>query len=265
MRLRLLLLLLSVALAACARSPAAVRIAGSTSVQPLAEVLAEAYARQGGERVTIQGGGSTAGLQALRNGVATLAAVSRRLSAEESAQGLVPHIIGYDVLTVLVHPGNPVERLTLAQLRQLFAGEVTDWSDLGGRPGRVHLISREAGSGSREAFRELVGPVSPRAIIQNSSGAIRVAVMSDPQAIGYVSLGAARLGGVRPLIIDGKAPGQVGYPLLRPLILVTAGPPRGEEAAFLRFTLGPAGQRLVQEEGILPARPPQKEAPKERE
>jgi phosphate transport system substrate-binding protein len=226
-----------------------VRIAGSTSIQPLAEVLAEGYGRQGGGRVTIQGGGSTAGLQALQNGVATLGATSRRLTADESARGLVPHIIGYDVLTVVVHPSNPVDGLTRGELRLLFAGEVDRW---GGELGRVHLVSREAGSGSREAFRTMVGAISAKAIIQNSSGASRVAVMNDPQAVGYVSLGAALQGGVKALRIDGRAPGQSGYPLVRPLSLVTLGEPSGEVAAFLRFALSPAGQRLVREEGLVP-------------
>lgn len=254
MRLVALVLLATVVLAACGRPPAAVRIAGSTSVQPLAEMLAEGYARQGGGRVTIQGGGSTAGLQAVETGVASLGAASRRLTPAESARGLVPHIIGYDVLAVAVHPANPVDSLTLAQLRRLFAGEITNWAEFGGRPGRVHLVSREAGSGSREAFRALVGPISPRAIIQNSAGAIRVAVMNDPQAVGYISLGATLQGGVRPLRIGGRLPGQTGYGLVRPLSFVTVGQPADEVEAFLHFTLSPAGQRLVREEGILPIR-----------
>lgn len=254
MRSVLLFLALCLGLAACSRPPAGVRIAGSTSIQPLAEMLAEAYARQGGGRVTIQGGGSTAGLQALQTGVATLGAISRRLTPDESAQGLLPHIIGYDVLTLVVHPTNPVDGVTPDQLRRLFAGEIRDWAALGGDAGRVHLVSREAGSGSREAFREMVGPVSPKAIIQNSSGAIRVAVMHDPRAVGYVSLGAALMGGVKVLRIEGRAPGQSGYPLVRPLSLVTAGPPSGEVERFLRFALSPAGQRLVKEEGLVPVR-----------
>lgn len=251
MRYWVVLLAICLLLSACSRPQAAVRIAGSTSVQPLGEVLGEAYAREGGGRVTNQGGGSTAGLQALETGVATLGAISRRLSPEEAARGLLPHVIGFDVLTVVVHPDNPVDGLTGEQLRRLFAGEIRDWSALGGR-GPVHLISREAGSGSREAFRELVGPVSPRAIVQNSSGAIRVAVLHDPQAVGYVSLGAAQMGGVKPLRVDGRTAGQNGYPLVRPLSFVTAGPPSEDVAAFLRFALSPAGQRLVKEEGLVP-------------
>ncbi len=236
------------------RASGGLQIAGSTSVQPVAEVLAEAYMRSGGGRVSIQGGGSTAGVQAVLAGVADIGAISRRLSDEESAQGLVAHIIGYDVLTIVLHPSSPVRGLSRAQLRRIFGGEITDWAAVGGRPGPIHLVSREAGSGSREAFRALVGHISPRAIVQNSSGAIRVAVMDDPQAIGYVSLAVARMGRVRPLPVDGRRPGEPGYPLVRPLSFVTRGAPAGEAAAFLRFVRSEPGRRLVAEEGLLPPR-----------
>lgn len=249
---KLLAGLILLAVSGCAKAPPALRVAGSTSVQPAAEVLAEAFTRRTGERVSIQGGGSTAGLQAVLSGVADMGAVSRRLTPEERARGLVAHTIGYDVLTVVVHPDNLVAGLSLAQLRSIFAGTVADWGRVGGRPGAIHLVSREAGSGSREAFRSIVGSVSPQAIVQNSSGAIRVAVMDDPQAIGYVSLGVARQGGLKALPVGGRAPGAPGYPLTRPLSLVTRGRPNGAAAAFISFARSPEGQQLISEEGLVP-------------
>jgi len=219
-------------------------------VQPLAEVLAEAYSRQGGGRVTIQGGGSTAGVQAVLSGVAQIGAVSRSLTDEESGQGLVEHIIAYDVLAIVVHPANPVGAISRPELRRLFAGDMSEW--LPGRP--IHLVSREAGSGSREAIRSLVGPISPRAIIQNSSGGIRAAVAGDPLAVGYVSLGVARLGGVKALLVDGVSPEDPQYLLSRPLSFVTSGPPSGEAAELLRFIRSAAGQKLIESEGLVAAR-----------
>lgn len=256
MRLALVLLLSLWLLTACSAAPSGLRIAGSTSVQPLAEVLAEAYSRSGGSRVSIQGGGSTAGVQAVLNGVANIGAISRRLAPEESAQGLMEHIIAYDVLTIVVHPDNPVPNLNLSlnQVRRIFSGAVTNWREMGGRPGSIHLVTREAGSGSREAFRSLVGAISPRAIVQNSSGAIRVAVMENPQAIGYVSLGVARMGRLKVLAVDGQSPGEPRYPLVRPLSLVTRGQPAGEVAAFIQFAHSRAGKRLITEEGLVPVR-----------
>lgn len=257
---KVVVLMAVVLLVGCSGAPSGggdrLQIAGSTSLQPLTEVLAEEYARAGGGRISTQGGGSTAGIQAVLTGAAQVGAVSRPLSRDESAAGLVEHIIGYDVLTVIAHPTNPVDSLSVSQLRAMFAGTVGDWAAVGGGQGVVHVITREAGSGSREAFRSLVGPVSkPGAIVQNSSGAIRVAVMDDPQAIGYVSLGVARMGGVRLLAVDGHAPGEPGYRLIRPLALVTRGQPAGAAAAFIRFVRSPAGQRLVEEEGLVPVGP----------
>lgn len=250
MRMRWIPALLIALLTACASSGPTLRIAGSTSVQPLAEVLAESYRSSGGGRVSVQGGGSTAGVQAVLNGIADLGALSRKLAAEESAQGLVEHIIARDLLIIVVHPENPLTNISREQLRRLFGGAVTDWRDLGGTPSPIHLVSREAGSGSREAFRSLVGPVSPRALIQNSAGAIRVAVMADPSAVGYVSLGVARLGGIKALSVDGVGPDRPGYPLVRPISFVTKGPPAGTAAAFLRFARSPDGRRLIREEGL---------------
>lgn len=252
---RILALLTTILLlTGCGGSPSGLRIAGSTSLQPLTEALAEDYARTGGGRVIVQGGGSTAGVQAVLSGIAGMGAISRRLTAAESEKGLVEHIIGYDVLTVVVHPDNPVgERgLTLPELREMFQGSIVDWAGLGGRPGPVYLVTREAGSGSREAFRSLVGPISPRAIVQNSAGGVRVAVTGNPGAVGYVSLGVARMGGVRPVAVNGRRPGEPGYPLVRPLSLITLGPPRGEAAAFLRYIRTPAARRLIAQEGLVP-------------
>lgn len=248
------LCLFLVVCAACTTAKPGLQLAGSTSVQPLAEMLAEAYTQERGVKVSIQGGGSTAGVQAVLNGVVALGAVSRRLTPAEQAQGLQESTIALDVLTVVVHADNPVKGLSLAQLRDLFSGAVTDWRQVGGRPGPVHLVTREAGSGSREAFRTLVGPISPHAIVQNSSGAIRVAVMDDPYAIGYVSLGVARMGALKALTIDGRAPGTAGYRLTRPLSLVTRGRPEGEAATFIRFARSPKGQQLIRDEGLVPLR-----------
>jgi len=251
-RLGLLALLFALILVGCRAEPVTLRIAGSTSVQPVAEMLAEGFHQQGGGRVSIQGGGSTAGVQAVLNNVAEIGAISRMLAPHEVSQDLLAHTIGYEVLAVVVHPSNPVRGLTMEQLQAIFDGTVTDWAQVGGRPGSIHLISREAGSGSREAFRHLVGPVSPRAVVQNSSGAIRTAVVDDPRAVGYLSLGTARLGRLKLLPVDGRSPGTKGYPLSRPLSLVTKGAPRGEAAAFIRFARSEAGRKLMQAEGLVP-------------
>lgn len=244
------------ALAGCApagpRQPRLV-LAGSTSVQPLVEVLAEAFQGAGGGWVTVQGGGSTAGVRAVQEGVADLGMISRRLTPQERAEGLTEHLLALDVLAIAVHPRNPLDSLSLADLRDLFSGRTQDWAIVGGAPGPVYLFSREAGSGSREAFRALVGPVSPRALIQPSSGAIRAAVMRSPGGVGYLSYGAARLGGVKLLTVAGRRSNEPGYPLVRPLSLVSGGPLTGPAGAFLRHVKSPAARRLIESEGFVPA------------
>jgi len=247
-------LLVMLGSAACAGRPSGLTVAGSTSAQPVTEVLAEAFAATGGPRVRVQGGGSTAGVHAVLARVAEVAAVSRGLVPEETRRGLQAHIIAYDVLSIVVHPANRVAALSARQVRAVFSAEVSDWAVVGGHAGRIHVISREAGSGSREAFRELVGPIHATALVQGSAGAIRAAVAQDPQAIGFVSLGAAQAGGVKAVAVDGRLPGSPGYRLVRPLALVTLGSPTGAAEAFIAFARGPVGQRVVEREGLVPVR-----------
>jgi len=235
------------------KDESSLQIAGSTSLQPALEIVGEAFYRTSGVTVRVQGGGSTAGVQSVVEGVVPVGAISRRLTSDETSQGLIEHIIAYDVLTVVVHPENTIEALTRSQIAALFSGTVTDWSQIGGAAGRTHLITREAGSGSREAFRSLIGSISPRAIVQGSSGAIRVAVMHDRQAIGYVSYGTLAAGGLKAVTVGGKRPSDPGYPLIRPLSLVTLGPATGHVTQLIDFVRGPEGKRLLHEEGLVSA------------
>lgn len=248
---RTLLILVTVALLfGCAPSQSTVTLAGSTSVQPLAEVLAEAYHRAGGERVRIQGGGSAAGIRAVQDGVADVGAVSRYLLADE-AVGLHTYLVAWDALVVVVHPSNAVQALSSAQVRQIFSGAVRTWPD--GRP--IRVITREHGSGTREAMATFLRPalIAPRALVMNANGAIRAAVAADPQAVGYVSLASLADGGVRPVLIDGIEPSLAHvrsgrYPLSRPFLFLTKG-----ESDFVRFALSAQGQAIVRREGLVPS------------
>lgn len=253
-RLAALLCLLAALLSACGRTSVGLRMAGSTSLQILTDILAEEYQKAGGPRVSMQGFGSTAGLIAVRDGVAEMAALSRSLTPEEEAEGFRAHVIGYDVLAVVVHPSNPVDNLTREQLRRIYAGEIKDWAELGSPAGPVIVISREVGSGSHDAFRELVGPAHRGALVQNANGFVLLGVENLPPAIGYVSLPVVRRGKAKPIRVEGLLPGEPGYPLVRPLLFATRGEPAGEARRFLEYVLSPAGQRIVQQEGMLPVR-----------
>ena len=166
-------------------------IAGSTSVQPFAEKLSEIFMHQHPEiRVDVQGGGSSAGIQAATQGAANLGASSRELLGPEKQLIEIP--IAYDGIAVIVHPANSLTDLSVAEIRQIFTGKLTNWRDLGLPPRGIDVINREEGSGTREAFEHLVmgeAEVSPAAMVQDSNGSVREIVAGDPNSIGYISAG----------------------------------------------------------------------------
>jgi len=237
-------------------------LAGSTSVQPFAEKWVEAYraGRAGQDRVDIhvQGGGSTAGVQAAQSGAAQIGMCSRELKPDEASK-LEATIVARDGIAVIVNKANPVSDLTLDQVQSRYAGRAATWKGVGGSGAKVTLITREDGSGTRGAFEELLmkgSRIAVSALVQDSTGAVRQMVAGDPAAVGYISLGqvdssvkALKIGGVdatEASIDAGK------YPLVRPFLFVTRGAPAGPAADFITWVTGPAGQALTRKEGLLP-------------
>jgi phosphate transport system substrate-binding protein len=236
-------------------------LAGSTSVQPFAERWAEAYrAGHPGPPIQIQGGGSTAGVQAALSGAAGIGMSSRALTSGEAARA-VPILVARDGLAIVVHPTNPIADLKLAEVRSVYAGQTRRWDTLGGRPADITLITREEGSGTRAAFEELVmggGRIAARALVQDSTGAVRQMVAADPAAIGYVSLGLVDAS-VKAVSLAGVAPSEEAidtgaYPLVRPFLFVVTGEPRGDARPFIDWITGPEGSALTRREGLLPPR-----------
>ena len=255
-----ILSLLALFLPACGLNQAhhTVILAGSTSVQPYAEILAEEYAKETGLRVDVQGGGSSAGITAARSGTADFGMSSRHLAGDE--MDLWSITIAKDGLAIVVHPSNPVDGLTLEQVRRIYTGEVGDWSEVGGNEGRIHLVSREAGSGTRSAFEELVMDglqITPRSIVQDSNGSIRQIVGGDARAIGFISLGLVdqtvkgiALDGVEPLsehVLDGT------YDLYRPFLFVALSEPSGDAKEFIDYIMSAEGQGILENEGLISA------------
>ena len=246
--------------AACGgRNNSAVILAGSTSVQPYAEVLAEEYALLYPESaIDVQGGGSSAGLAAAESGTADIGMSSRELNEQEKLLWSVE--IAKDGLAVIVNPGNPVSDLRIEQVRDIYAGVIYNWSDLGGENANIHIITREEGSGTRSAFESLVmdqSEITPKAIVQGSNGAVRQLVSSDPNSIGFISLGlvvktvkALRLDGVTATAENIK---NGSYSLFRPFLFVTKSPPTGDVKQFVDFTLSAEGQRHLIIEGLIPS------------
>jgi len=232
-------------------------VAGSTSVQPYAEVLAERYSGIHPERaVDVQGGGSTTGIRAAQSGTADIGMSSRNLTDEEREMWHV--VIARDGLVLIVHNDNPVTGLTLEQVRLIYNGSVTNWSEVGGADRGIHVITREEGSGTRGAFEEMLMAgswITSRAIVQNTNGAVRQLVSNDVDSIGFLSLGLADHS-VKALELDGVVPswGNImdrEYTLYRPFYFVSIEEPAGDIKAFVDFVLSEEGQRLLMVEGLI--------------
>jgi len=236
-------------------------IAGSTSVQPYVEMLAEEYAHLYPDLVfEVLGGGSSAGVTAVESDTADVGMSSRNL--KESEEYLWSVEITKDGLAVIVNPGNQVADLTMDQIRGIYAAEIVNWSQLGGPNHKIHIITREEGSGTRSAFEEMVmdgSRITPKAIVQDSNGAVRQLVADDTYSIGFISLGLVDVGEhpVKALRIGGVAASReniVGgsYALFRSFLFVTKAEPTGPVKQFIDYVLSPEGQRLLANEGLIP-------------
>ena len=248
-------------LAGCRRNEGAGRLtlAGSTSVQPFAETWAEAYKKSNPSAdIRVQGGGSTAGVQAALTGAAQIGMCSRELKKDE-ADKLKAIVVARDGLTIIVHPSNPVASLTVEQVRKVFSGGVPTWSELGGTDAKLTAVTREEGSGARGAFEELAmkgAKIAASALVQDSQGAVRQMVSKDPSAVGYVSHGvvdasvkALKIGGIEASesTIDAGT-----YPFVRPFLFVVKGEPTAAAKGFIDWVLGPDGVALTRKQGLLP-------------
>jgi len=242
-----------------------VTLAGSTSVQPFVELLEEHYSAENPQAppINVQGGGSTAGVQAAASGIADIGMSSRELREKELALGLHALPVARDAIAVIVHPTNSLAGLTSEQVRDVFSGRIGDWSELGGRRARIVVVTREEGSGTRGAFEDLVmadTPIAAGALRQDSNGSVRVIVAGHPDAIGYISLGivdqrvkALRLDEVTSTT-DSVVSGE--YVLARPfLFLWKTEPPRAAKE-FVDFVLGADGQELLVSEGLVSVEEP---------
>jgi phosphate transport system substrate-binding protein len=254
----LFLFLLLAAATGCQRSRAGITVAGSTSVEPFAELLAEEYMRLHPQsHIYVQGGGSTSGIVAARSHAAQIGMSSRALLPEE--KDLLAVTIARDAIAVIVHPKNPMNELSLTQIVQIFSGKVKNWKEVGGNFHPIVLVTREEGSGTRESFQKFVmkkEEIGLEALVQDSNGAIRQVVSSDINAIGYISLGlvnekakALRISAVEPNVSNIE---NGTYTLVRPFLFVFDKEPTGEAKSFLDFVLSPAAQRLLEKEGLVP-------------
>jgi len=240
------------------------RIAGGTAHIPVMKaVAAEITAAFPEIRIAIAGGGSGVGIKKVGEGLVDIGNSGRKASKEEIEKyRLVPLKWAVDGIAVVVHPDNPVSDLTPDQIRRIFAGKITDWKSVGGPDRPIHLYTRDEASGTRKVFwKKLLakGPLDPKADFVSSNGAMKRAVASDPDAIGYMSAGFVD-SSVRGISVGGVAPSRENirngkYPYARGLYSLTRGKPEGLAKAFLDYLLSDHVQHeIVPAKGFIPVR-----------
>lgn len=237
-------------------------ISGSTTIQPLAEKLAERYHTTTPHiALKIAGGGSVVGINAVQEGRVDIGMASRALKPEE-ADGIKAVQVATDVLAVVVHRDNPLDNLSLAQLKGIFSGTITNWREVGGTDMAILPVIREVSSGTRGAFDEIaLGGEKPSlaADVQVTASEVERKVAETPNAIGYVGFGNLKQD-VKILKIAGVAPSadtarSGSYPLIRPLLLLLGPLSRPEAELFVRFVLSADGQEIVAANGWVTVRP----------
>ena len=242
-------------------------VVGSTSVTPVAEELAEVFMEKNPDvTIDIQGIGSSAGVKAAKDFTADIGMSSRNLKEEEKGWGLKEYAIAYDGISVVAHPSNSVKDLTQEQIKKIFSGQITNWSEVGGADAEILVVSREAGSGTRGAFEELmdllekndagkkVSIVKLDALIAEGNGAVKANVASKENSIGYISLSYID-DTVKPLSVDGVEISveniiNGSYKVSRPFLMLSNGEENELQKEFLSFILGDEGQEVVAEKLI---------------
>jgi phosphate transport system substrate-binding protein len=250
--------------------PVTIVIAGATAMRPVLRDLTDAFSRQYPEVLfDLRGGGSTLGEEQARDGSVTLGASTLlppmdEESGEPMDDGLRRVPIGLDGLALIVHESNPITNLTLLQTRDIFAGKVLNWVQLGGKESEIQLVSREEGSGSRDTFATRVmgdESVSLTAVVMPTPTDVIEYVAEHPTAVAYVSAAVVRslmdenpandgTAGVRVVALEGALPTlatirEQSYFLIQPIYLLSATEPAGRVRQFLDFAVSPAGQEIV--------------------
>lgn len=207
-----------------------ISLAGSTSMEKLCEAMSESFMEANPNvTVTVEYTGSSAGIESLINGSVDIGDASRKLEDGEKNKGVVENVVAIDGIAVILESGNKVKDINSKQLADIYKGKITNWKDLGGKDEKIVVIGREAGSGTRGAFEELLEIEDACKYAQelDSTGAVLAKVASTPGSIGYVSLDAvddtvksASLNGVEATeenILEGE------YKLSRPFVMATKG------------------------------------------
>lgn len=235
---------------------------GSTSMEKVIGALGESFkAQNAGVTFTYNPTGSGSGITAVSEGRCDIGLSSRALKDDEKASGLKETILAYDGIAIIVNPQSKVEDLTVEQIKKIYTGEITNWSEAGGADGEIVLIGREAGSGTRDGFESITDTKDKCKYRQEltSTGDVITTVAQNPNAIGYASLAsvkdtvkALKVGGVTPTedtVKDGS------YVVQRPFVLVTKeGTPLSETAQkFFNYATSSSASEIISKAGAVSA------------
>jgi phosphate transport system substrate-binding protein len=264
-----ILVLVAASLATIASAQKLVIKGSDTLGAKLVPTLAEEYkAKHPGVSFEIAAEGSTTGIAAIIDGTAQIGMSSRRAKPTEvsaaTAKGvtLKPIIVAYDGMAVIVNANSPIAKLTLRQVEQIFTGDVTDWSAVGGKPGKISIYTRNTSSGTYSDWKDLAMKKRDYAkSSQKMAGNEQIAaeVAKNPNGIGYVGLAYIQAEGIKVVGIDGVTPSKETvlnkkYAYARPTFYYTNGEATGEAAKFIEFTLSDAGQQIAGKIGFVPVR-----------
>jgi phosphate transport system substrate-binding protein len=236
---------------------------GAKLVPQLAE---EFKAQHPGTTFNIAAEGSTTGISGIIDGTAQIGMSSRPVKPEEEATAkskgvtLKPTTVAYDGIGVIVNAANPIKSLTKKQVEQLFTGDVTDWSAVGGSAGKISAYTRNTSSGTYSEFKELAmkkRDYAPDSQKMAGNEQIASEVSKNPNGVGYVGLAYTKASGIKVVAIDGAMPSKESvlgktYPYSRPTFYYTNGEPAGLAKQFVDFTISDAGQKIVEQVGFVP-------------
>ena len=247
---------------AAAKLSGTVATDGSTSMEKVVGALGEAFMEANPDTTfTYNPTGSGSGIQAVQEGRCDIGLSSRALKDAEKEAGLTETVLAYDGIAMIVNPANPVEDLSLEQIADIYTGKITNWSEVGGNDSRIVLIGREAGSGTRGGFEEIVGVVDACQYRQelSSTGDVITTVAQNPDAIGYASLAAVK-DTVKALKVAGVTPTEATvkdgtYTIQRPFVLATkTGEKLNDVAqAFFDYATSADVGEIIAAAGAVPA------------
>lgn len=238
-----------------------ISLAGSTSMEKLCEAMSESFMEANpGVTVTVEYTGSSSGIETLVQGGVDIGNASRNLKDGEKEKGAVENIVAIDGIAVIIDKDNAVKELTSQQLADIYTGKITKWSELGGSDDAIVVIGREAASGTRGAFEELLEVEDACNYAQelDSTGAVLAKVASTPGSIGYISLDALD-DTVQGVSLDGAAPTvenitSGNYKLSRPFVMATKGEISEQSElvqAWFSYIASEEGQAVVSGVGLI--------------